>query len=174
MSLPRRTLIAGLPLCLAACMQGQPATGSGKAEAPAPWPSLQSTLRPGPSSSPNIATLPVDLRIAPPPLGVPAALRDAVGRWEGWNGSRASGSVALAVEEVTATGGRGTYVFANAVIPPRRSAWVFALTAANELRGRTTPENHIVTVRARADGNLDILWEDGGGNWSSGVISRMG
>jgi hypothetical protein len=170
MLISRRTAILGLPLGVTACMDGAPATGSSGTTTP--WPSFQPTLQEGRSTSANLATLPDRVRITPPAQGVPPVLRQAVGRWEGWIGQNAAFSVALAVEEVTADGGVGTYAFASNTQASRSWDWRFRLVNGNELSGVVTGGVARITVRPRPDGAMDILWQAPPDSWSAGVLSR--
>ena len=166
----RRAVIIGLPLGLAACVEGQPATGSGQASVPTPWPDFQPTLRPRQSASPNIATLPADLAIAPPGPEVPPVLRGALGRWEGWTGRFNEGSVAIVIQQVGRDGGQGRYAFADAQTRNFQRNWSFQLVNGNELRGPV--DAAMVTLRPRGNGHMDFMFQVGGG-WSVGVLSRV-
>jgi hypothetical protein len=136
-----------------------------------PWPPFQPSLQPAPSASPAQASLPADVQVTPPGEDIPALVRDLSGRWGGWMGRDRRGSVAVAVERLTPTGGTITYAFADASTPP--GAWRFPVRLVHGIELSGSPGGQrVITIRPRFDGHMDILSQDGTDRLA-GVLARM-
>lgn len=99
-----RVTIALLARGLAGC---QSAGGLAFARSATTWRGLQGAPVHGTHTSPNEATLPADVGIAPPGPDVPPQLAQFSGIWAGWMGNQGKhreGSTKLAVETLTGTG----------------------------------------------------------------------
>lgn len=143
---------------------------AGDVMAGAEWPSFQPNLKPGETMSPNAATLPADVEVAPPGADVPADLAKLSGTWTGWMCRDRACSTRLAVERLTATGGTIVYAFANQRQQNAVSR-IEATWADGELSGRLA-DGPTVTYRLRPDGHLDVLWFSSLDQWASGLLVR--
>jgi hypothetical protein len=135
------------------------------------WPGFQSGLKPGRSSSDEIAKLPNDVNISKPGNDVPSAISGLSGIWDGWMCKNAAGSVSVAVENLKPAGGTMVYAFASTKFGQKPSSKRFdvKLINGNELQGNW--DNATITIRQRPDGNMDIRW-DLDANWCTGILAK--
>ena len=82
------------------------------------WPTFQARLSAGAANTSNLAVLPTEQPIIPPAADVPAVVRGLSGRWTGWVGSGARGSVAIAVEQMSGVTAIVAFSYADATTPP--------------------------------------------------------
>jgi hypothetical protein len=142
------------------------------------WPDFQQSLKSGESTSPVKASVQSPRTIKTPGPEVPGAIRGLSGRWIGWVNKNRVQSIAIDVEELTATGGTVAYAFASAQTPtPYNDRFQVALKRGNELEGAFGSDPNSKTwlqMRLRPDGNADVMVSHVSPTWFvSGIMTRQ-
>lgn len=144
---------------LTAC---QTTGGSG----PYSWPSFQSGLRPGPSSSPVKAALPT-VNLTPAATTVAASHAAYGGVWEGWMCRDRVVDLKIAVTDVTDTGATVSYASGSTSFGSFEHPPITARFSGDVLRG--TFQNGVdLILGMRADSNMNVKYD--AESWCTGVL----
>lgn len=146
------------------------ASNSQRERLPTAWPAYMASLEPELSESAVPAIVPHDVRIEPPPPGLPSSVTAWCGAWSGWADQGRTSDVRLIVEKVSLDGATVVCVRASAR-RGQQSERAMAAWHGGELQVNL-PDGAIVHFRMRDPQVLELLWRDAAGRMA-GVLTQQ-